>query len=1167
MLRMRLAFGPSIRQLTTANDGQRRQRKQRQRRTATAQAEHGPASPYGNDHGERQRRRHRAAPYMSTEVQEVARPQVLYLGDKGQLSYEAIGNAEFGTGQKGSIALWYHPVTLEPRNSMVELEVDPINRMSLKRYKQDYIWRVYSNGSYRTIQTPNGSIQWRHVVATWDFSGGPGAGVLRLYIDGVEAPESPVTNASAPVGPPAKIKLGPGVDNIFTRDYAVYDQFIIWNDVMSADQVADLHEEGRLHVPVEADGTGDLLLRASWDGQYDAEVAEGSGIATPECAADEYCRLDIGGREIGKRFAYRVGMPAHDGSEDDRVPLYAVLERTQHGVLTVNNTDEWAEFSVDATNEIHPSGAFLAPWITAPEEPMILRVSAHLVSQNAPVNLPIGLGAVSYFHGTGRRIVCGEESTASKLYAASLMELDDYWAGAEVSMITGPAGGQKLRALTNSFAERSLTLEGELSDDTPEGAVAVVEFPKRIEPYQTWGPQHRLECDFSQINGDLERFTTVACATGGSRGYVCVDEGRVQDYADTLYREVVFFGKREEALYPDWQCTLLIERIEMDGPAQYQSTDKLDDTFMVIDPETGESTKVWRSSSVNRVTRAADQYADPVAALAEFTEPGTWREELQDFPSWMEYDPVEKCLRAPIVGRDGSGVERVGYILGTWNEDTGRVEWTDDPHANNPVFELDSLRAMTDGKGTLYNLFGFLNGVFQTVDGTWAMVFLATVGNPDGMVACALTGAEDRYSFDPAIHFHPEDNPIKPFVGGRDKVVPEGGGIGFFGNRDCEHRFVENHYEQDPSRRFWGYARTKTELHQGDQYHLQLARPLSCAVTGDFKNLRKLPWRNTALVPHYAWFHYPHPEWYSASTLGLVVDDGGVTYSHVNLYVADDGVNLQKPFSHALIERDTPPFNSGYLSPSCVPVQLGKKRIYWYRGAKSGMDHNMATIRLDGETLYAIEDGETAGLLDTCELRRPEGGWSELKLNVNPKDGTVRVGVIDTATEQAVAGFGSWDCGAIGEGIAERVTWDGVGLSELGIETIRLRFRLERPTAGAASPELYAWRALPPTAADLPWCKTPQVEGKINPTSVADPSPELSWEYGDPEDRPQSAFHALVASSEELLAQNVGDLWDSGVTYSDATEVAYNGAELASETTYFWKVRVRNSEGAWSEEW
>ena len=102
---------------------------------------------------------------------------------------------------------------------------------------------------------------------------------------------------------------------------------------------------------------------------------------------------------------------------------------------------------------------------------------------------------------------------------------------------------------------------------------------------------------------------------------------------------------------------------------------------------------------------------------------------------------------------------------------------------------------------------------------------------------------------------------------------------------------------------------------------------------------------------------------------------------------------------------------------------------------------------------------------------------------------------------------------------------------------------------------------------EWPWCSEPKVEGKTNPPKVANPAPEFSWQYDDPEQRPQSAFHLLVATSAELLDQNVGDLWDSGVVLSDAHQAKYQGVELGSETTYFWKVRVRNSEGRWSEQW
>ena len=63
----------------------------------------------------------------------------------------------------------------------------------------------------------------------------------------------------------------------------------------------------------------------------------------------------------------------------------------------------------------------------------------------------------------------------------------------------------------------------------------------------------------------------------------------------------------------------------------------------------------------------------------------------------------------------------------------------------------------------------------------------------------------------------------------------------------------------------------------------------------------------------------------------------------------------------------------------------------------------------------------------------------------------------------------------------------------------------------------------------------------------------------------------LVASSEAKLAR--GDLWDSGRVESDAmSNVAYDGAALASGQSCCWKVRVwdekgeeKSSETAWFE--
>jgi alpha-L-rhamnosidase len=58
----------------------------------------------------------------------------------------------------------------------------------------------------------------------------------------------------------------------------------------------------------------------------------------------------------------------------------------------------------------------------------------------------------------------------------------------------------------------------------------------------------------------------------------------------------------------------------------------------------------------------------------------------------------------------------------------------------------------------------------------------------------------------------------------------------------------------------------------------------------------------------------------------------------------------------------------------------------------------------------------------------------------------------------------------------------------------------------------------------------------------------------------QIAYQILVASSEELLKKGTGDLWDSGKVASDQSiAVRYAGAPFASETRYWWKVRVRLS--------
>jgi alpha-L-rhamnosidase len=90
-----------------------------------------------------------------------------------------------------------------------------------------------------------------------------------------------------------------------------------------------------------------------------------------------------------------------------------------------------------------------------------------------------------------------------------------------------------------------------------------------------------------------------------------------------------------------------------------------------------------------------------------------------------------------------------------------------------------------------------------------------------------------------------------------------------------------------------------------------------------------------------------------------------------------------------------------------------------------------------------------------------------------------------------------------------------------------------------------------------------------DPAGIDSARPRLSWWLmaGDARDVRQTAYQIMVASDAKLLAQEKGDLWDSGRIAADTQEVAYAGKPLASRQPCFWKVRVWDGAGrasAWS---
>ena len=76
-------------------------------------------------------------------------------------------------------------------------------------------------------------------------------------------------------------------------------------------------------------------------------------------------------------------------------------------------------------------------------------------------------------------------------------------------------------------------------------------------------------------------------------------------------------------------------------------------------------------------------------------------------------------------------------------------------------------------------------------------------------------------------------------------------------------------------------------------------------------------------------------------------------------------------------------------------------------------------------------------------------------------------------------------------------------------------------------------------------------------------SPRLSWVIqSDRRGEMQTAYQVLVASSPDLLAQDQGDLWDSGKVESDrSTQIEYSGKRLASHQPAYWKVKVWDAQG------
>lgn len=90
---------------------------------------------------------------------------------------------------------------------------------------------------------------------------------------------------------------------------------------------------------------------------------------------------------------------------------------------------------------------------------------------------------------------------------------------------------------------------------------------------------------------------------------------------------------------------------------------------------------------------------------------------------------------------------------------------------------------------------------------------------------------------------------------------------------------------------------------------------------------------------------------------------------------------------------------------------------------------------------------------------------------------------------------------------------------------------------------------------------------KETPTAIETEKPDFSWIVdADGFNKYQSAYHILVASSEDKLNENDADIWNSNKVQSTTSTFApFAGAPLKAMQRYFWKVKIWDEKDTASE--
>ena len=85
-----------------------------------------------------------------------------------------------------------------------------------------------------------------------------------------------------------------------------------------------------------------------------------------------------------------------------------------------------------------------------------------------------------------------------------------------------------------------------------------------------------------------------------------------------------------------------------------------------------------------------------------------------------------------------------------------------------------------------------------------------------------------------------------------------------------------------------------------------------------------------------------------------------------------------------------------------------------------------------------------------------------------------------------------------------------------------------------------------------------QCDYRTNPLGIDEDKPHFFWTFKSVKrNQYQDFYRILVASSQELLDKNLGDIWDSKKTAdSENINIAFHGSSLKPFTRYYWKVKT-----------